>query len=81
MEQILVVFPKEIEEILGKNAEKEIKILVAIKLWEDGKISLGKAAEIAGLTKEDFIAILSLRGISVIKEEVVKEDIETVRKL
>jgi len=81
MDKIVVSFPKEIEEILGRNAEKEIKILIAIKLWEDGKISLGKAAEIAELDKEDFITILSLRGISIIKKEVVEEDIETAKKL
>jgi len=61
--------------------KKEIKILIAIKLWEDGKISLEKAAEIAELSKEDFITILSLRGINIIKEEVVDEDIETIKKL
>jgi len=76
MDKISVLFPKEMEEILGKNAEKEIKILIAIKLWEDGKISLGKAAEIAELDKEDFITILSLRGINIIKKEVVEEDIK-----
>ena len=57
---------------MGKNVEKEIKILIAIKLWEDGKISLEKAAEIAELSKEDFITILSLKGISIIKEEVIE---------
>jgi len=81
MDKILVSFPKEIEEILGKNVEKEIKILIAIKLWEDGKISLEKAAEIAELSKEDFITILSLKGISIIKEEVIEEDTETIKKL
>lgn len=34
--------------------EEEVKLLLAIKLLEDGLVSLGKAAEIAGYSEKAF---------------------------
>jgi len=39
-------------------SEDEAKLLLAIKLYEVGKISLGKAAKLAGYSKRSFIEIL-----------------------
>jgi predicted HTH domain antitoxin len=47
--------------------EDEVKILLAIKLLEDGLVSLGKAAEIAGYTEKAFVEILIHRGIPPVK--------------
>ncbi len=47
--------------------EDEVKILLAIKLLEDGIVSLGKAAEIAGYSERSFVEILLRRGVSPIK--------------
>lgn len=47
--------------------EEEIKLLLAIKLLEDGVVSLGKAAEIAGYSEKAFVEILTHRGISPLK--------------
>ncbi|GMT47047.1 MAG: hypothetical protein IEMM0007_0613 [bacterium] len=47
--------------------EDEVKLLLAIKLLEDGIVSLGKAAEIAGYTEKAFVEILLHKGISAIK--------------
>lgn len=47
--------------------EEEIKLLLAIKLLEDGVVSLGKAAEIAGYSEKAFVEILVHRGISPLK--------------
>ena len=47
--------------------EDEVKLLLAIKLLEDGIVSLGKAAEIAGYSEKAFVEILIRRGISPIK--------------
>ena len=45
--------------------DREAKILFASKLFEKRKVSIGQAAEIAGLTKKTFIEILSDYGVSV----------------
>lgn len=47
--------------------EDEIKLLLAIKLLEEEKVSLGKAAEIAGYTEKTFVELLVYRGVSPIK--------------
>ena len=47
--------------------EDEVKLLLAIKLLEDGIVSLGKAAEIAGYSEKTFVEVLIHRGIPPIK--------------
>ena len=44
-----------------------MKLLLAIKLLEDGTISLGKAAEIAGYSERAFAEVLLHRGVSPVK--------------
>ena len=52
--------------------DEELKLALAIKLLEEGKISLGKAAEIAGFSERSFVEILFKKGVS----PVVFEDID-----
>jgi len=47
--------------------EDELKLLLAVKLLEDGAVSLGKAAEIAGYSEKAFVEVLIHRGVSPIK--------------
>ena len=39
-------------------SEDEAKLLLAIKLYEVGKVSLGQAAKLAGFSKRAFIEVL-----------------------
>ena len=41
--------------------DEELKLALAIKLLEEGKISLGKAAEIAGFSERSFVELLFKR--------------------
>jgi len=45
--------------------EKEIKLLIASKLYEEGKLSLGEAAQLAELSERAFIEILGRFDISI----------------
>ena len=47
--------------------EDEVKLLLAIKLLEEGLVSLGKAAEIAGYSEKAFSEILIHKGVPPIK--------------
>ncbi len=47
--------------------EEELKLLLAIKLFEEGAVSLGKAAETAGYSEKAFVEVLIRRGMSPIK--------------
>jgi predicted HTH domain antitoxin len=44
---------------------REVLMLVASKLYEQGKLSLGQAAEVAGLTKRTFTEILNKYNVSI----------------
>ena len=39
-------------------SEDEVKLLLAIKLFEVGKVSLGQAAKVAGFSKRAFMDVL-----------------------
>jgi predicted HTH domain antitoxin len=39
-------------------SEDEAKVLLAVKLYEVGKVSLGQAAKLAGFSKRAFIDVL-----------------------
>ncbi|MFO7445868.1 MAG: UPF0175 family protein [Ignavibacteriaceae bacterium] len=43
----------------------EASMLFASKLYESGKLSLGQAAEVAGLSKRTFMELLGKYGVSV----------------
>lgn len=44
---------------------KETVTLLAAKLYETGKLSLGQAAELAGYSKKTFMELLGNYGVSV----------------
>ncbi|MGI8634188.1 MAG: UPF0175 family protein [Segetibacter sp.] len=45
--------------------DKEAAMLLAAKLYEQGKISSGQGAEIAGFTKRTFIELLGRYNVSI----------------
>jgi len=45
--------------------ESEAKMILASQLYEQGKLSLGQAAELAGLSKRSFMELLGDYGVSV----------------
>lgn len=48
--------------------EFDARVIVAGELYQRGKLSLGQAAEVAGLTKRTFIEIMGKYGFSVFSE-------------
>ncbi len=56
--------------------EEDVKISLAVELYRVGKLTLKQASDLADLCVEDFMMILSKRGVSVInwdEEELQKE--------
>lgn len=45
--------------------EHELVLILATKLYEQGRLSLGQAAELAGFSKRTFMEILGNYGVSV----------------
>ena len=44
---------------------RQLAMLVASRLYEQGKLSLGQAAEVAGLTKRGFAELLAFYDVSI----------------
>ncbi|MBO9561569.1 MAG: UPF0175 family protein [Niastella sp.] len=53
-----------IPDSLGMD-NREIAMLVASRLYEQGKLSLGQAAEVVGLSKRTFAELLSYYSVSI----------------
>ncbi|HEY9047032.1 MAG TPA: UPF0175 family protein [Ohtaekwangia sp.] len=51
-------------------SETEIKIILAGELYEREKLTLGQAAELAGLTKRTFIEMMGKYGFSLFGDSV-----------
>ena len=45
--------------------DTEVAMLIATKLYEQGKLTLGQAAELAGLTKPTFAELLGKYNVSI----------------
>lgn len=41
----------------------ELRELIAVELFREGRISSGKGAELIGISKKDFVQVLARRGI------------------
>jgi predicted HTH domain antitoxin len=54
----------DVPDSLDMN-DMEVKMIVASNLYEQGKLSLGQAAELAGLTKRTFTELLGKYNVSV----------------
>ena len=78
-------FPLEIpEEILHitRMTPDELRVELALHLFEIGKLSFGKARELAGMTVWEFQYLLGSRGIPVHYDvEEYEEDLETLKRL
>ncbi len=61
-----------------KISDFELKMLIASKLFEDGKLSSGQAAEIVGISKRAFIEILGKYNVSIFgyEYEELEEDLK-----
>lgn len=44
---------------------EDARLLLSVKLFEDGRVSLGRAAEMAGYTRRTYVELLGRRGIPV----------------
>ena len=71
------VFQIQIPDTVKIN-DFELKMLIASKLFEEGKLSSGQAAEIVGISKRAFVEILGKYNVSLFgyEYEELEEDLE-----
>lgn len=64
---ISLEMPEEVLNLLESTPELiggEVRLAAAVKWHEMGKLSQGKAAEVAGLSRAEFILALGRYGVS-----------------
>lgn len=64
-----------------KLEERELVMILATKLYEQGKLSLGQAAELAGFSKRAFVEILGDYGVSIFNysPDELEKDLENAK--
>ncbi len=65
METLTIKIPPQIDTKVF-----DVQTYLAAKLYEDAILSAGQAAEVAGISKRDFIEILGHYGVSVFGESI-----------
>ncbi len=79
MEKIVLEIPEEIlisSKETTRELSKEIRMLAALKYYQMGKLSSGRAAQLAGISRISFLQSLSQYGVSIfdLKTEELAQD-------
>lgn len=69
MKSLTIQLPEKVDE-------KEFKMQLAAYLFEKGYMSSGQAADLAGISKKDFIETVGQHGVSIFGESI--DDLEKV---
>ena len=79
--KVSIEIPREVVHAT-KMSPEELKRELAIHLFHEGKLSFGKARDMAGMTVWVFQQLLGTRGIAVhYGVEEYEEDLATLREL
>lgn len=68
-----IEYPTELTTALGKRPQEvvgEIRMMAALKLFESGRVSSGLAAQLAGISRVEFLVQCGLYGVSVFQQNV-----------
>lgn len=81
MEKIVLEIPEEILISLKETAEefsRDILMLAAVKLYQLGKLSSGRASQLAGIPRVSFLRSLARYGVPIfdLTAEELQKDFE-----
>lgn len=90
IEELKIKYPSGFEHAVHmtkEEIEQHIRLMAALKMFELGKVSSGKAAELAGMSKVEFLETCGRYRVSIFNyppeeiEQEIKKDLETLRKI
>src|SRR5258708_4996944 len=78
---IVITLPREFIALLGAPAQASdiAREYIVLRLFQEARISGGKAAELLGLNRQDFISLLARKGIPYFRLEPEESDAEVAR--
>lgn len=88
MQEIIIKFPDKFElavQTTPEELEAQILLMAALKMFELGKLSSGKAAELAGLSRVEFFEACGRYHVSIFNysaeelEAELQADIEAIK--
>jgi predicted HTH domain antitoxin len=85
MSKLIIEYPAEILWALQQEPDEfaaEARLLLALKLYEVGKLSTGLAAQIAGVPRTTFFYLLGQHGLSPFGEtpDELEEDFNNAKR-
>lgn len=86
LRKVELSFPPEVLESLSttyQDSSDAIKEAAVLELYREGKISSGKAAEILGMERFEFIRYAGMKGIPFIRttSEELEEEVKSLEKI
>jgi len=88
-EELKIKYPSGFEHAVHMTKdeiEQHIRLMAALKMFELGKISSGKAAELAGMSRSEFLEACGRYRVSVFNypdeeaETEIKKDLDNARR-
>ena len=63
-------------------SERDLKMILAAKLFDMGELSSGQAAKLVGITRREFIESVGKYGVSIFQYDAdeLEEDLKRLRK-
>lgn len=68
MSTVSIEVPEQVEQALNRTSEelgRDVRLYAALMLFQLGKLSSGMAAQMAGITRVEFLNLCGEYGISV----------------
>ena len=90
MGEVTILYPLGLEESVQTTSgevQQQIRLMAALKMFELGKLSSGKAAELAGLSRVGFLDACARYKVSVFNysadelETEIRQDLESAVRL